>query len=69
MVDLRFSIPGGIGDIEAVGEVAWSLEIEDGLRWGIGIRFSDIDEPSLRKIERYTCALLGFVKPNGGFGP
>ncbi|HUU04085.1 MAG TPA: response regulator [Myxococcota bacterium] len=66
IVDLHFLIPGGIGDIQASGEVAWCLEIEHDLRWGVGIRFSEIEAPSLRKIERYVRALLGFVKPNGG---
>jgi uncharacterized protein (TIGR02266 family) len=62
-VQMLFAIPDGVGLVTAEGEACWCLELEQGERWGTGIRFTKIPEESLAKIKRYTTVMLGLVKP------
>jgi DNA-binding response OmpR family regulator len=64
-IQLLFAIPDGVGMISAEGEVAWCLELEQGIHWGAGIRFTSVKPENLDKIKRYTEALARVVLPCG----
>lgn len=60
-VDLCFGIPETGGMICAGGTVAWCKKLEESDRWGLGIRFIEITEDNLEKIQCYTRSLRRIV--------
>ena len=51
--------------VSAIGVVAWCLEMDEGVRWVSGIRFTDISPEDVEKIEKYATILLRIVRPSG----
>jgi len=64
-IELRFVLPYGEGMVSAIGVVAWCLEMDEGVRWVSGIRFTDISPEDVEKIEKYATILLRIVRPSG----
>lgn len=65
VLELRFAIPETEGLVAAEGRVAWCLEIEQGQRWAVGIRFTNIAPEALERIRRYVDTLIKLVRPEG----
>jgi uncharacterized protein (TIGR02266 family) len=67
-LDLQFSVPGQEEQVSAVGKVAWCMELEGG-RFGTGIRFTDLPDSDLAKIQKYVQSLTPVVRPDGAARP
>jgi uncharacterized protein (TIGR02266 family) len=65
IIELRFVIPGVPGLIAAEGKVAWTLELEPGARWAMGVKFTSIEAEALDSIRRYVNVLMLVVRPEG----
>jgi uncharacterized protein (TIGR02266 family) len=67
-LDLRFSVPGRPGEVQTKGKVAWCMELEGGGQYGLGIRFSDLAEGDLDKVQGYVKSVSEVVRANGAGG-